>query len=187
MDNLDIKKQISQNITDLFPEAPGVTSAIENTIRVEPGATLLHKNLMHYLTLAWYNHFSVVISPDMIFYTILCELAEIIKKQPESFRHLFTDSTEKKQILTVANNGRIDLDQVVAGKTKSKSTSGNSTFFLTPVCFSFIQKYSSRCIAIHRRVFNDQWRVSSCDPSCFLRCHVAVLLQRPHQVRNSTH
>lgn len=117
LDDLTINKHISKTISDLFPEAPGVTEALENTIRFEPGQTLLHKNLMHYLTLAWYNHFSVVISPDMIFYTILCELAEQIKSDPDAYRHLFTDSTDKKEIITISNNNDIlDLNQVIAGK-----------------------------------------------------------------------
>jgi hypothetical protein len=101
----------------MFPEAPGVTDAIENSIRVEPGTTLLHKNYMHYLMLAWSNHFSVIISPDIVFYTVLCELASEIKEKPDQFRHLFTNSTEKKEIRTLTGDpAKIDLEQVIKGK-----------------------------------------------------------------------
>lgn len=61
----------------------------------------LHKNMLEYLTLAYANHFSVEISPDMIFYTILCEIANTIKKNPEKYRHLFTSSSNKSTIITL--------------------------------------------------------------------------------------
>jgi hypothetical protein len=121
LDDLNINTHISKNLSELFPEAPGVADAVENTIRLEPGQTLLHKNLMHYLTLAWYNHFSVVISPDMIFYTIMCELAVQIKSEPDAYRHLFTDSTTKKELITVSNDTeQLDLNQVIAGECLKK-------------------------------------------------------------------
>lgn len=100
----------------MFPEVPCVEDALENTI-VEKSDTLLHHNMMHYLTLAYANHFSVVISPDVIFYTVLCELADAIKAKPDTFRFLFTNSGEKAALVTQTHDpAYLDLDQVIAGK-----------------------------------------------------------------------
>jgi hypothetical protein len=117
-EDIKINRHIATTLKGLFPEVPGVTDAIENTI-VEKSGTLLHHNLMHYLTLAYNNHFSVILSPDMIFYTILCELADAIKTKPDSFRFLFTNSGEKTTILTQTHDpAYLDLDQVIAGKIR---------------------------------------------------------------------
>lgn len=64
------------------------------------GQTLVHQNYMHYLTLCWANHFSAIISPDIVFYTILCEIADEIKDNPEKYQHLFTHSSEKVTLMT---------------------------------------------------------------------------------------
>lgn len=56
---------------------------------------------MEYLTLAYANHFSVELTPDIIFYTVLCEIADEIKKYPETYRNIFTDSAEQKQLITI--------------------------------------------------------------------------------------
>ena len=118
LENRDINDHIGRSYSDLFPEAPGVIDAIDSTILLEPGITLVHKNLMHYLTLAWYNHFSVILSPDMIFYTVVCEIADAIKTDSDAYRHLFTDSTQKKEIITFANTSALlDLNQVILSKT----------------------------------------------------------------------
>ncbi len=115
-EDLNISKHIATTLKKLFPELPQVSDAIENTIVEKSGNTLLHHNMMHYLTLAYNNHFSVVISPDMIFYTILCEIASAIKDKPDAFRFLFTNSREKVALLTLTHDpAHLDLDQVIAG------------------------------------------------------------------------
>lgn len=60
-----------------------------------------HKNYMEYLQKAWGDHLSIVISPDIVWYTLLCELAAIVKADPEQYRNLFTDSPEKKTITVI--------------------------------------------------------------------------------------
>ena len=62
----------------------------------------MHKNFMEYLMVAYSNHFSVEISPDVIFYTILCEIADTIKKHPEKYRYIFTSAGEKTPIIGIS-------------------------------------------------------------------------------------
>lgn len=121
VDKNDVKIhfKLTSKFGQIFPKFDEQTKIIENAVP-EPsnGSVFLHQNLMHYLMLAWSNHFSVVISPDMIFYTVLCEIADEIQSDPDAFRHLFTDSTEKKAIMTVSYDAeKIDLNQIIEGQT----------------------------------------------------------------------
>lgn len=59
---------------------------------------ILHSNYLRYLETCWATHHTVVLTPDIVWYTLLCELALIIKDNPETYRSLFTDSQEKKKI-----------------------------------------------------------------------------------------
>lgn len=54
----------------------------------------MHRNFIEYLAVAFENHFSVEISPDVIFYTILCEIAEEIKAHPEIYKSIFASSMQ---------------------------------------------------------------------------------------------
>lgn len=58
-----------------------------------------HTNYLSYLENCWGSHLGVVLTPDIIWYTLLCELTSIVSKDVEKFRHLFTDSKEKQKIL----------------------------------------------------------------------------------------
>lgn len=65
--------------------------------------TVIHRNYLDYLSKCYASHNGIVIKPDYIWYTILCEMAIIIKDNPEAYRKVFTDSQEKKdvQVLTL--------------------------------------------------------------------------------------
>ena len=115
VNQLTVHEEISSNFKALFPLI-NPEKIISSTVP-EPSDTIrTHKNYIHYLTLAWSNHFSVVLSPDIIFFTILCEIADEILSNPDSYRHLFTDSQEKKQIMTLTHDVKhIDVTQIIAG------------------------------------------------------------------------
>ncbi len=99
------------------------TKIVDSTVPDPSNNVLMHKNYMHYLTLAWANHFSVILSPDIIFYTVLCEIADEILTAPDTFRHLFTDSTEKKPVMTLTHDvSKIDLNQIINGKPPTGTT-----------------------------------------------------------------
>jgi hypothetical protein len=57
-----------------------------------------HKNYLEYLETCYKNHLGFQISPDNIWYTIICELASHIKENSEEYRALFTNSSEKTLI-----------------------------------------------------------------------------------------
>lgn len=69
-----------------------------------------HKNYLNYLSLCYSNHICPVITPDIIWFTIMQELSGWVKEKPEKFRHLFTVSKEKTELLIPTDDvTKIDL------------------------------------------------------------------------------
>jgi len=60
--------------------------------------TIFHDNYLDYLSKCYASHNGIIVKPDYIWYTILCEMAVIIKNDPETYRYIFTDSTDKKDV-----------------------------------------------------------------------------------------
>lgn len=58
-----------------------------------------HKNYMEYLLAAWDSHWGIIVSPDIIWYTLQCELTSIVSTHVETYRSLFSDSPDKQEIL----------------------------------------------------------------------------------------
>lgn len=58
-----------------------------------------HKNYMEYLEICWGDHLGIVVSPDILWYILLCELTQIVKANPEQYRPLFSESEEKQEII----------------------------------------------------------------------------------------
>lgn len=90
----------------------------DNGVLVEtnfPEGTIEYRtNLISFLHVAWSKHYGIELTPDMFWYTILCSLSDTIKKNAETYRHLFTTSSEKKNIITVTGDPtKIDLNQVI--------------------------------------------------------------------------
>lgn len=67
-----------------------------------PGA-VFHKNYMEYLMGCWDHHRGVVITPDILWYSLLCEVAGLIAENPEDFRSLFSTSKERQEIHVPVN------------------------------------------------------------------------------------
>ena len=83
---------------------------------------LFHDNYMAYLEICWANHYGAIFSPDILWYTLLCELASIVKDDTEKYRFLFTTSDEKETICVESNNLIIPMDLIIdALKTKVPS------------------------------------------------------------------
>lgn len=77
-------------------------------------AVAYHQNYIKYLEKCWGEHLGIVITPDIIWYILLCELTSIIKADPNQFRHLFSDSEEKKTIAIVTGSRvEMPLDDLV--------------------------------------------------------------------------
>lgn len=62
-----------------------------------------------YLNLAYNSHHGLVISPPLIWYTVLAEVAGHVKGDAEHYRPLFTDSPGKKDV-TVYGNAEDGID-----------------------------------------------------------------------------
>lgn len=65
---------------------------------------IYHEGYLQYLGFAWANHKGVIISPEIIWYIILCEIAGLIKESPEDYRFLFSSSPEKQNIIIPCND-----------------------------------------------------------------------------------
>lgn len=89
-----------------------------------------HRNYMEYLTRCWAQHYSVVVEPNIVWYTLLCELASKVKEDPETYRHIFTSSEEKKDIVVPYNGGgfEISLDLLLQELSKEVPTDTNRFF-----------------------------------------------------------
>lgn len=61
-------------------------------------ASLIHTSYLGYLEQCWDRHIGVVISPDVVWFTLLCELAGMIRTDPERYRSLFSESKDKQEI-----------------------------------------------------------------------------------------
>lgn len=59
---------------------------------------ILHKNYADYLEIAYKHDYGIVVSPNHIWFTVLCSIAKTIKDDAELFRDIFTDSEVKKEI-----------------------------------------------------------------------------------------
>lgn len=88
-----------------------------------------HRNYMEYLQVCWDGHLGVVFTPDILWYTILCELAQIVKENPDGYRHLFTNSPERQEISVFSDSDTVmPLDSL--SKSLSNTIPSDSTAFL---------------------------------------------------------
>jgi len=66
--------------------------------------SVYHRNYLDYLSKCYASHNGIVIKPDYIWYTILCEIAIKIKDNPENYRQIFTTSDGKTDILVYTDD-----------------------------------------------------------------------------------
>jgi hypothetical protein len=127
---------LQQSLSGLFTKTKVVSNNfLRHNLPVDDKANVpipdhvFHKNFVSYLTLAYQFHFSVIITPDMIFYTLLSELAEVIKHEPKAFEKLFTSTPGQKQKLVVPtmDPNVLDLEAIVA-KLREKLPSDADMF-----------------------------------------------------------
>lgn len=77
-----------------------------------PNNALTHAGLIYYLHACWAKELGCILRPDMIYFTILSEIASCILKRPKEYQSLFTDQDEKQNIILVdlhADQGRLDI------------------------------------------------------------------------------
>lgn len=61
-----------------------------------------HTGFIQYLAIAWADEKGIVLRPDMFHHLICCEIAKDVIANPETYRSLYTNSKEKKEIEIVA-------------------------------------------------------------------------------------
>ena len=73
-----------------------------------------HANYLRYLEVCYNYHKGYVISPDILWNIVLNELATEVKKHTELYRFLFTDSTEKKDVIVMGSDPfELDMNQII--------------------------------------------------------------------------
>lgn len=94
-------------IVSNFVYSKNLLIRIDKSKFVSTNATgeLYHKNYLEYLKKAWSCHYGIVISPDIVWYTLLCEVAEIVKATPDNYGSLFTTMPGNKQTILVKSEG----------------------------------------------------------------------------------
>ena len=102
---LTSKKSFLEDFTD-FKEDYSKKITTQSTFYVRDNIIegVYHKNYLEYLELCWASHRGAHLTPDIFWYTILSELSLIVNKDPENYRHLFTDSPEKKTIVVLTED-----------------------------------------------------------------------------------
>lgn len=65
---------------------------------------ITHSGLIYYLHACWAKELGCVMRPDMIYFTILSEIANSVIKRPKDFKSLFTDKNGKEDIIILDNN-----------------------------------------------------------------------------------
>lgn len=74
-----------------------------------------HTNYLDYLSKAWANHYGVVVTPDLLWYSLLCEATGIVASDPNRYRSLFTETEEKQQITVQTGSPTIlPLDLIIS-------------------------------------------------------------------------
>ncbi|MCK9417641.1 DUF4419 domain-containing protein [Candidatus Dojkabacteria bacterium] len=91
---------------DNIPEALRFKKVVYNGVK----GNIFHKNYIDYLKIAYNNDYGIVISPNHIWFTILCSISKIIKDNPEEFKKYFTISDKKESIILEKNgNNMIEM------------------------------------------------------------------------------
>lgn len=83
--------------------------------------SLTHSGLIYYLHACWAKELGCVLRPDMIYFTILSEVASSVLDHPKDFQPLMTKSQQKENIIVVdprADQGMLSIRSLCA-KLKS--------------------------------------------------------------------
>lgn len=98
-----LKDRLSDKTTN-YRENHITQSTFPISATYERQSTYFHMNYLKYLDIAYYSHLGVVFSPDILWFTLLNELASIIKKDPKEYKRLFSETEEKQTIIMVTTN-----------------------------------------------------------------------------------
>lgn len=92
---------------------------------------ITHAGLIHYLHLCWAQEKGCELRPDMLYYTVISEIASEILANPERYVHLFSDSQTKPTIVVLVDDENIvKADRLV----EAMRDVVNSPEFLSTIC-----------------------------------------------------
>lgn len=96
----DAQKFVDLNPFDCFIKDLGKSEAglVYVDGNISEGAAY-HRNYMRYLEKCWAEHLGIIVTPDILWYTLLCELASVVKSDPDKYRSLFSRSQDKQDIV----------------------------------------------------------------------------------------
>jgi hypothetical protein len=97
-------------------------------------AACTHTGFIQYLFKCWAKEMGAVLRPDMIWYTILQEVARSVRASPEAFAHLFTQTPDEKQliILVTGSPSEMDAERLSALVRKAMPEAGFADTVLNP-------------------------------------------------------
>jgi hypothetical protein len=111
---------------------------IQNSIPED--AAFLHRGYLDYLGKCYGQHYGVVVTPHLIWYTIIAEVANHCKQHSEVYRSFYTkDSQEKVDVVCIGNIASTGIDFVAFIAKLQRLVPGPMdiffpTFSSTPVC-----------------------------------------------------
>ena len=67
-------------------------------------SNVTHSGLIYYLHYCWAKEIGCVIRPDMIWHTVVSEIASAVLKNPSKYKYLFSDTDEKQEIVVLTSD-----------------------------------------------------------------------------------
>lgn len=112
---------------------------------------VFHSNYLDYLEFCYGAHYTPVISPDILWFGLLNEVASLIREDPEAVRQLFTSQPGKVEITVLTDDPvLIPLDKIVE-QLRGLVPSGTDTYlptFSTTTDNSRFAHYAAFCDAV---------------------------------------
>jgi hypothetical protein len=150
------KRPVEINKEQLINRIPGVSEGygdkkkqLLNHIQDNVEGTHHHTNYLEYLQTAWCSHYGVVMTPDIMWHTLLSELVLIVGENPEKYASLFTTTPEQKQTVIVVSGSLVEMPLHVLIEAVKPLIPTNTDVFLpdfsTTTERSRMARYASFC------------------------------------------
>lgn len=81
-------------------------------------ASLYHSSYLEYLFDTWRGHLPFCVAPQHVWYTVLCEVAALVRSDPERFREVFTTSKQVQEISVPMVSGDLLPLDLIAGELR---------------------------------------------------------------------
>ncbi len=113
-DTLEVKLPTREGAYTPKSLTENLTGKDLKTVRTVVDGDYTHDNFLKYLGIAWNHHYGIKITPDIIWYSVLCEVALHIKENTEKYRNLFTTSDKKVEIsIPTGDPELLDLNTII--------------------------------------------------------------------------